>query len=191
MFAFELEPHISLLTVTRSGTWTLATVAAYETAIRRELATLDRAGGATAAIVDIRSCGPPDKAVADALRAMVARLGPLNADRTAVVTASGLGKLQAIRNTDTRTRVFTSMVLARDWVLAGAGPARATVVHDEPIDAVPAGLAVHVHGPCNVDITLTPAAALETAKRIGDAAIEVLIEASAMPPAATNAGRHA
>lgn len=34
---------------------------------------------------------------------------------------------------------------------------------------------VHVHGPADVDVTLTPRAALETAKRIEDAAVEAII----------------
>ena len=50
------------------------------------------------------------------------------------------------------------------------------VVHDVPSQADPAGVCVRIHGPSNVDINLTPQAALETAKRIGDAAVEVILE---------------
>lgn len=50
------------------------------------------------------------------------------------------------------------------------------IVHNIPSEADAAGACVHVHGPSDVDISLTPEAALETAKRIGDAAVEVIIE---------------
>ena len=50
------------------------------------------------------------------------------------------------------------------------------IVHDVPSDAVAAGHCVHIHGPSELDISLTPQAALETAKRIGDAAVEVILE---------------
>jgi hypothetical protein len=50
------------------------------------------------------------------------------------------------------------------------------IVHNEPSEADAAGACVHVHGPSDVDISLTPQAALETAKRIGDAAVEVILE---------------
>lgn len=176
MFEFRLEPHLPLLTVTRTGQWSLETVRSYEAALRLKLAKLHSSGRSTGFIIDIRSSAAHPSIVADALRAMVARLGPLHAHRTAVVTSGGLSKLQAKRLPDDRAQVFTSMVLARDWIASTADPIAApTTVRDEPIDAAVAGPAVHIHGPPNVDITLTPAAALETAKRIGDAAIEALI----------------
>lgn len=69
------------------------------------------------------------------------------------------------------------MVLARDWAIANADPTpHPTIVRDTPIDAAVLGVAVHIHAEPDVNVTLTPAAALEIAKRIGDAAIEVLIE---------------
>jgi len=48
-------------------------------------------------------------------------------------------------------------------------------VHDKPsqVEARPDG--VHVDGPADVAIVLTPKAALETAKRLGNAAVEMLI----------------
>jgi hypothetical protein len=177
LFEFELEPDIGLLTATRTGFWSLQTVATYEVALRRELAVLQKYGPRTAFIIDIRSTGAQPKEVADELRAMVSRLGSLHAKRTAVVTASGIAKLQAKRVADNTSEVFTSLVLARDWVLAGR-PSEVDkgVVYDEASDAEADGRAVHVHGPSDLEINLTPRAALETAKRIGDAAIEALIE---------------
>jgi hypothetical protein len=54
------------------------------------------------------------------------------------------------------------------------------VVHDTPSDVEADGSVVHLHGPSNAEIALTPKAALETAKRLGDAAVEALLdEASA------------
>ena len=49
-------------------------------------------------------------------------------------------------------------------------------VHDEPSDAKAEGRTVHIHGPSDVEVTLTPKAAFETAKRIGDAAVEALLD---------------
>lgn len=46
-------------------------------------------------------------------------------------------------------------------------------MHNEPSEADAEGIIVHIHGPADLDVTLTPAAALETAKRIRDAAIDV------------------
>ncbi|MDO9369499.1 MAG: hypothetical protein Q7T68_13105 [Sphingopyxis sp.] len=176
MFKFELEIDIPLLTVTRTGFWSLDTVKSYEAALRPQLTKLRLSGRPTAFIIDIRSTGPQALDVAEALRSMVGRLGSLHADRTAVVTSSGIAKLQARRVADANAQVFTSMVLARDWVIANSNPALASeTVHSAPSDAEAAGRSVHVHGPSDVDVSFTPAAALETAKRIGDAAFEVLI----------------
>jgi hypothetical protein len=55
-------------------------------------------------------------------------------------------------------------------------------VHNEASDAVALGAAVHILGPADVDVTLTPTAALETARRVGDAAIEVLIKKANFAP---------
>jgi hypothetical protein len=177
MFEFKLEPDLRLLVVTRFGFWSLETVKSYEIALRSELAKLHLCGGPTSFIIDIRAGGPQPEVVANALRAMVKGLGPLHAHRTAVVTSSGMAKLQARRVADPSAQVFSSMVLARDWVLSETDtPAASPAVHDEPSSAEATGLAVHVHGPSDVDVTLTPAAALETAKRIGAAAIEVMSE---------------
>jgi signal transduction histidine kinase/DNA-binding NtrC family response regulator len=55
-------------------------------------------------------------------------------------------------------------------------------VHNEASDAVALGAAVHILGPADVDVTLTPTAALETARRVGDAAIEVLIKKANSAP---------
>lgn len=179
MYQFNLEPDLPLLTVTRRGFWSLDTVKAYEADLRNELAKLHGSGRPTSFIIDIRSTGAQAKNVAAALQAMVNRLGSLNADRTAVVTSSGIAKLQAKRVANDNAEVFTSMVLARDWVLGIAKPpAVPEIVHDAPSDADAEVGSVHVHGPSDVDVTFTPAAAIETAKRISNAAIEVLVAES-------------
>ena len=176
MFQFKLELHLGLLTATRTGFWSLQTVRDYEIVLRSELSKLHQAGQPISFIIDIRSSGAQARDVADALRVMVARLGHLHAHRTAVVTASGLAKLQAARVVDAHAQVFTSMILARNWALdrddaeQGIG-----AVLDEPSTAEAIGPVVHVHGPSDVDVTLTAAAALETAKRINDAALDALL----------------
>lgn len=175
MFEFDLEESLSLLTVTRTGQWTLDTVAAYETALRQKLRSLQKSRQPTSFIIDIRSTGAQPKEVAEELRAMVRRLGSLQATRTAVVTASGIAKLQAMRVADPNAKVFTSMVLARDWVLnREIEAANLNFVHDEPSAAEAEGRTVHVHGPSDLDINLTPGAAIETAKRIASAATKAL-----------------
>lgn len=176
MFSFKLEPEIPLLTIRRSGGWSVDTVIAYEAALRRQLILLQISGRPTLCIVDIRSTAAQHREVAEALRAMVSRIGPLRPDRTAVVSSSGIAKLQARCADHPNKQIFTSMVLARDWLGAGTRARRPLdTVHDKPSSAAPEGAAVHVAGPSDVDIMLTPAAALETAKRIGDAAIDVLL----------------
>lgn len=183
MFEFKLEPELSLLTATRNGVWTLENVRSYEVALRAELALLHQSGRPTAFIIDIRRSGIQPRAVADALRDMVGRLGALRAHRSAIVTSSGLAKLQAGRAGDKNAQVFTSMVLARDWVLATTDtPKIAGTVLDEPSVAEAIGPVVHVRGPSDVDVTLTATAALETAKRISDAALDALL---ASPPRST------
>jgi hypothetical protein len=175
MFEFKLEPEIPLLTVIRTGLWSLDTVAEYERALRRELVGLQRWGPSTSFIIDIRSTGAQPVPVADALRAMVERLGTLHAERTAVVTSSGIAKLEARRVADDTARVFTSMVLARDWAMRrGEETPSGNVVYNEASAAEAEGHTVRVHGPSDVDVSMTPGAALETAKRIGDAAIDAL-----------------
>lgn len=188
MFQFSLEPDIGLLTVTRTGYWSLGTVAAYEAALRPALAKLQDSGRPTAFIIDIRSSGAQARNVADALRHMVSGLGALHADRTAVVASSGIAKLEARRVADVTAQIFTSMVLARDWVTGRAHCAPSlAIVHEKPSEAEAEGLAVHVHGPSDIDVMLTPAAALVTAKRIGDAATEALLESARIYSAKTTA----
>lgn len=183
MFDFKFEPEIALLTVTRTGLWSLETVASYEAVLRQQLAILRQCESPTSFIIDIRSTGAQPKIVADALKEMVARLGPLHAKRTAVVAFSGVAKLQAMRIADVDAEVFTSMSAARDWLLGTDSAARTLDdVHDEPSEADAEGRSVHVQGPSDVDVTLTPAAALETAKRIGNAAVEALLAPAAVPP---------
>lgn len=181
MFRFKLEPDIPLLTVTRSGIWSPETVMAYEPALRRELAALHEHGAYTAFIIDIRSTEAQPSVVADGLRAMVVRLGALRATRTAIVASSGIAKLQAARVADGDSRVFTSIVLARDWVMRRGERVPAGIVHDEPSEATAEGRTVHVQGPSDVEVSLTPGAALETAKRIEHAAIDALLTEAPVP----------
>lgn len=176
MFKFRLDPQISLLIVTRSGLWSIDTVIAYEAALRNALHTLQSVGNPTSCIIDVRLTPAQHRDVAEALRCMVARLGPLQASHTAIVALSGVDKLRAKQAPDPNAQVFDSMLAARRWIRGKMEQARASLsVHDEPSNAEAAGRAVHVHGPCTIDVMLTPTAALETAKRISNAAVEVLL----------------
>lgn len=177
MFNFFAEPEIPMLTVRRTGAWCLATVAAYEVVLRQELATLLHSGKARGLIVDIGATWPQERDVVCALRRLEQRLGVLRPERIAVVSSFGVSRLHARHLKQADTQVFTSMKFAREWILrhAGAGGPQLEVF-DEPSSADVEGLTVHIHGPtAGTDIILTPAAALETAKRIGDAAVEVII----------------
>lgn len=180
MYVFKFEPEIALLTVTRTGLWSVVTVDSYELLLREQLEILKNCEQSTSCIVDIRSQGAQPRDVANALRAMVARLGPLNATRTAVVSSSGIAKLQAIRVADMNAQVFTSMAVARNWLLGNLqsdGPSG--VVHDEASEAEAEGCSVHLHGPSGLDVNLTPAAAFETAERIGTAAVDAVLAGAA------------
>jgi hypothetical protein len=176
MFEFHLEPEIPLLTITRTGAWSVETVVAYEPLLRRELTLLNLSGRPRSCILDIRAAAVPSDAVAVALRAMVARFDLLHPDRTAIVSSSGVDRLDARYAANPEVRVFATMSCARGWIIGTAAVRRKPVVHDTPSDVEAEGLAVHVHGPSDVDIILTPAAALETAKRISDAAVDVILE---------------
>jgi hypothetical protein len=55
-------------------------------------------------------------------------------------------------------------------------------VHNQPGTATSEGDVVHLSGPSDVDVTLTPTAALETAKRLEDAAIDALVGMASGPP---------
>lgn len=177
MFNFMLEPGIPLLTVTRTGQWSVATVAAHEIAFRQELVQLRHSGKTRGLIVDIGATWMQERDVAWALRRMEMRLGELRPERIAVVSSFGASRLHARHLKEPDTQIFASMQFARAWIISKADEtAYPGQVHDQASHAEAEGLTVHVHGPSDVHIMLTPAAALETAKRIGDAAVEVIIE---------------
>jgi hypothetical protein len=48
-------------------------------------------------------------------------------------------------------------------------------VQDQASDVESGDNAVHMQGPADVDVSLTPRAALETARRLGEAAVESII----------------
>lgn len=176
MFNFILEPEIPMLTVARTGKWSLATVAAHEIVLRLELAHLRLSGKPRGLIVDIGSTWPQERNVALALRRMEGRLGNLRPERIAIVSSFGVSRLHARHLKEADTQVFASMKYARQWIIRMAEPTGLpSDVYDRPSQADPEGLTVHIHGPSDMGMMLTPSAALETAKRIGDAAVEVII----------------
>ncbi|WP_033921546.1 hypothetical protein [Sphingomonas sp. 37zxx] len=181
MLEFRLEPELRLLTVTRNGVWSVDEALSYEEALRLELAALRLFEGPTACIIDVR-LDEHQPLNCEGLRLMIGRLGKLAADRFATVTSADLTNAQIEQLTRARTRVFTSMVLARDWAArkSPTRPGLAAATH-EPSHAWGDGLLVQVRGPGDIDFQLTPAAALETAKRISDAAIDVLLRVAAQP----------
>lgn len=177
IFNFTLEPGIPLLTVTRIGQWSVATVAAHEIAFRQQLLQLSSSGKARGLIVDIGATWPQEHNVVWALRRMEGRLGALRPERIAVVSSFGASRLHARHLREPDTQVFASMAFAREWIIRQAdASAYPGEIYDQASHAEAEGLAVHVHGPSDMHMVLTPAAALETAKRIGDAAVEVIIE---------------
>lgn len=176
MFSFTTEPEIPMLTVTRTGEWSLETVAAHEIVFRQELFHLRLSGKPRGLIVDIGATWPQERNVAWALRRMEARLGDLRPERIAVVSSFGASRLHARHLKEPDTQIFASMKYAREWILRMAEPnGLSTEVHDKPSNADPEGMAVHVYGPSDLAVMMTPGAALETAKRIGNAAVEVII----------------
>ena len=50
------------------------------------------------------------------------------------------------------------------------------VIFNVPSVALATPDGVHIDGPDGVDVTMTPRAALETAKRIGDAAVDAITQ---------------
>ncbi|MFD1951110.1 hypothetical protein ACFSGX_10070 [Sphingomonas arantia] len=185
MFAFTLEPDRVLLTATLTGEWSFETVLAYEPHLRQQLALLRASGRPRLFIVDCRTVVQNDD-VGEALRLAVARLGQLHPDRTAVVFAGSIEKNSARRVGDLNAPIFPTMELARDWVTGKVYRAQSpATVHDEPSDAISEGFAVRIHGPADVDLVLTPAAALETARRISDAAVGALMEKARTEPGAS------
>jgi hypothetical protein len=176
MFNFISEPEIPMLTVRRNGEWSVATVAAYEIVLRQELVLLHQSGKPRGMIVDIGGTWPQQRSVAWALRRIEARLGDLRPERIAVVSSFGASRLHARHLKQPDTQVFTSMKFAREWIIRRSeATGLPTVVFDQPIQADPEGPTVHIYGPTDNGVMLTPGAALETAKRIGDAAVEVII----------------
>lgn len=181
MLEFRLEPALRLLTVTQTGGCAPDTTCAYEEAFRLELATLRLFGGPTACIIDNRldAAQGHDR---DALQLMIGRLGTLAADRTATVISPTSTSAAATLGEGASATVFTSMVRARDWA-AGEPDTHLShhPVEDEPCQVTASDLRVKIKSPCDGDLSLSPAAAIETARRMSDAAIDVLLKL-AKPP---------
>jgi hypothetical protein len=49
-------------------------------------------------------------------------------------------------------------------------------IHTEPCEAEAGENVVHVNGPDNIEVVLTPKAALETARNLEEAAVESIVE---------------
>lgn len=163
--------------MTRTGQWSVETVAAHEIAFRQELMQLRLSGKTRGLIVDIGGTWPQERNVARAMRRMEARLGNLRPERIAVVSSFGASRLHARHLRELDTQVFVSMEFAREWIMRQADDsAYPGEIYDQASQAEAEGSSVHVHGPSDMHLVLTPAAALETAKRIGDAAVEVIIK---------------
>ncbi|MFC3579511.1 hypothetical protein [Sphingomonas hylomeconis] len=52
-------------------------------------------------------------------------------------------------------------------------------IYSDPSTVEAEGSVVHLQGPSDVDIAMTPEAALETAKRLGDAAVDAILDQAA------------
>lgn len=138
---FHAGTGIPLLTVTRTGQWSVATVAAHEIAFRQELVQLRHSGKTRGLIVDIGATWMQERDVAWALRRMEMRLGELRPERIAVVSSFGASRLHARHLKEPDTQIFASMGFARAWIISKAdATAYPGQVHDQASHAEAEGL---------------------------------------------------
>jgi hypothetical protein len=122
-FELSLDRSARLLRTTMRGFWDVATVRQYERALwpkLRELAALKP--GTTFSLVDSIDFPVQSKAVTEALGpVMIDRAGQLHPDRTAILVADALVRMQVSRHVvDDRVRVFLSEAEAMEWLLGDA-----------------------------------------------------------------------
>lgn len=117
-FSFNLDRDRALLTVVMSDFWDMATVKEYALRVTEQLRELKRLGRPTACLVDVREHSVQPKAVTDYQQKIVVELGPLHADRVAIVASSALLRIQTQRICAQRQHlVFDAIEPALAWLL--------------------------------------------------------------------------
>jgi hypothetical protein len=127
-FELSLDKSARLLRTTLRGFWDVGVVRQYERALwpkLRELAALKP--GTTLSLVDSIHFPVQSKAVTEALGPiMVDRAGDLHPDRTAILVANALVRMQVSRHiVDDRVRVFLAEAEGMAWLLRDACDAKA------------------------------------------------------------------
>jgi hypothetical protein len=122
-FELSLDRSARLLRTTMRGFWDVKVVRQYEGALRpklRELAALKP--GTTFSLVDSIDFPVQSQAVAEALGpVMIERAGGLHPDRTAILVANALVRMQVSRHVvDDRVRVFLGEAEGMEWLLREA-----------------------------------------------------------------------
>ena len=117
-FIFTLDRDRALLRVELHGFWDLATMDSYEPQFHQALAELDSLGAVrTSCLVDARDYPVQSHAITERQNWFVAKLGPLQADRAALIVATTLVRMQAARGLpEDRMRVFESETEALAWL---------------------------------------------------------------------------
>jgi hypothetical protein len=119
-FELSLDRSVRLLRTTMRGFWDVAVVRQYERALwpkLRELAALKP--GTTLSLVDSIDFQVQSREVAEALGPiMIDRAGELHPDRTAILVADRLVRMQVSRHiVDDRVQVFLGEAEAMGWLL--------------------------------------------------------------------------
>lgn len=122
MTAFNLETDArrSLIAVTLSGYWDMATFNAYADAIRIELRRMKTRGGCRHCLVDATEFAVQSAEITRALQTLTDSFAPDCPERIAGISGSKLGELQARHagGSDTR-RVFATREAAEGWLFGG------------------------------------------------------------------------
>ena len=118
-FEIALDKRRALLRITLRGFWDVATMDAYEPQFYHALAELSRLRPAlTLCLVDGRDYPVQSHAITERHNAFVASLGPLQADRAALIVTQTLVRMQAARGLpEDRMRVFESEAEAMAWLM--------------------------------------------------------------------------
>lgn len=122
MAAFDLKTDArrSLISVTLSGYWDMATFTAYAEAIRMELRRMKAGDGCRHCLVDATEFAVQSAEITKALKALTDSFAPDCPERIAGISGSKLGELQARHAGGSSTRrVFPTREAAEAWLFSG------------------------------------------------------------------------
>jgi hypothetical protein len=127
-FELSIDSSTRLLRTTLRGFWDVAVVRQYERALwpkLRELAALKP--GTTLSLVDSIDFPVQSQAITETLGPiMIDRAGALHPDRTAILVANALVRMQVSRHiVDDRVRVFLVEAEGMEWLLRDTSGAKA------------------------------------------------------------------